>query len=107
MGVSNVFDLFNLIRAEEHRCSIQPEDREGKTLDSKHPLYAVFRTVKYNSASFSSVIVSGCSFYSMRKQPLTTLELFLLRLLLPLDPVTFTRNKILARLRLHYIGCSR
>lgn len=43
----------------------------------------------------------------MRKQPLTALELFLLQLLVPLDPVTFTRNKILARLRLHYIGAGR
>lgn len=37
VGASNVFDLFNLIRAEEHRCSIQPEDREGKTARFQTP----------------------------------------------------------------------
>lgn len=36
------------------------------------------------------------------KALLTPLELLLPEFLVPLDPVTFTRNKTLARLRLHY-----
>lgn len=104
----NVFDLLDLIRAEEHRCSIQPggSRRQNGSIPNTH-CTRFFVPLNITRRHFQGVIVSGCSFYSMRKQPLTALELFLLQLLVPLDPVTFTRNKILARLRLHYIGWSQ
>lgn len=50
--------------------------------------------------------MSRAAVYSTRKELLTPFQLFLLEFLVPLDPVTFTRNKIFARLRLHYTGWS-